>query len=369
MRQLFYTVQTHVAVIGAICAPAINVFASAQSLDRERYQGFQHVFKYIPSWRDFGFEATPGDGALSVPSDILRGRTDSVYLVVWSPDGETVATCSSDGTATLWDAASGRVLHVLHAHCSETPLVRTEPSEKSVHSLAWSLDGTTITTRSGTTNPAAVVCVKLWNVVTGSPLPVMDGPMHHTQSKAWSPDGQIIATKGNDGTVRLWGATGRELIVLRGHTARIRSLAWKPDGTSLATGATDVRLWSIDTGMVQFVLSGHTHWVCSLAFTPAGTTLATGSQDETVRLWDTATGKLVHVLYGHTAAVNHVAWSPDGSVVATASDDHTARLGYPTIQEKKFIPRTNSSVWYFEPQNSQSSQGYQDSEESFPRLE
>ena len=38
----------------------------------------------------------------------LRGYKDSVMEVAWSPDGKRLATGSSDGTAKVWDAATGK---------------------------------------------------------------------------------------------------------------------------------------------------------------------------------------------------------------------------------------------------------------------
>lgn len=353
MRQLFQAAAINVAYIDRLCEPVVNVFGSVESLDRERYQGFHHILEYIPSWRNIGFEAAPGDQAVVAPFDTLRGHDDGVSLVVWSPDGDTLATCSGDGTAKLWDLRTLQVSHVLqaeyHKFVQNLNGAPPERSEMSVDALAWSPDGTTITTRAGTAHRSGVVCVRLWDAVTGLPMAVSDGPMHHTRSPAWNPDETMVATKSDDGTVRLWGANGTQRMVLHGHSEIVRSLAWTPDGKSLATAGRDVRLWNLVTGTVQHVLQGHTHWVCSLSFSPAGTTLASGSLDETVRLWDTATGKNVQVLYGHSGAVNHVSWSPDGAIVATASEDHTARLWYPATREKKFIPPTNSSIWYFEP--------------------
>ena len=77
--------------------------------------------------------------------------------------------------------------------------------------------------------------------------------------------------------------------VLRGHEDWVYSVAFSPDGQSLASGSRDktVRLWDLrQPAATPTVLRGHEDWVYSVAFSPDGQSLASGSRDKTVRLWD-----------------------------------------------------------------------------------
>jgi WD40 repeat protein len=114
---------------------------------------------------------------------VLEGHLDCVKAVVFSPDGQLVASASMDNTVRVWETATGQCRSVLEGHSY------------------------------------GVIAV------------------------VFSPDGQLVASASNDSTVRVWEtATGQCRSVLKGHSDSVRAVVFSPDGRTLCTDIGDISL-------------------------------------------------------------------------------------------------------------------------------
>ncbi|MEV4285699.1 helix-turn-helix domain-containing protein [Nonomuraea bangladeshensis] len=175
--------------------------------------------------------------------------------------------------------------------------------------------------------------VRLWDVPggrqVGEPLAGHKGPVYTAE---FSPDGRLLVTSGQDGTVRLWEVTShqQEGRPLTGHKGAVHTAEFSPDGQLLASAGQDgtVRLWDVAGGrQVGEPLAGHKGPVYTAEFSPNGQLLASAGEDGSVRLWDVAGRRQAgEPLTRQEHRVHDVDFSPDSRLIAIAADDEKVRL-------------------------------------------
>jgi len=239
-----------------------------------------------------------------------------VNWVEFQRDGARLLSASDDGSVRIWDAALGRP-------CGARKLAHGSPVRLAV----FSPDGRWIA--SGGFNGTVGVWDADLGTAPGAPLRLGSDLFCMT----FSPDGKLLATGAGDGSARIWRLSDGSLRSLArlSHRAAVRDVAFSPDGTRLVTASHDgtARVWDAHTGSPIGAALQHARWVFHAEFSPDGGRVVTASHDGTARVWDAQTGRAITPLaspMGHSVAVREAGFSPDGGRIATAGYDGTARV-------------------------------------------
>ena len=241
--------------------------------------------------------------------------------------------------------------------------------------LDWSSQGVFVTE-----GPEDSEMIDIRDAETGEPaLPAFQGNDVDINDVAFSPDGSMLATAGDDGALIVWdpetgerladstfapngwppedtaagatsfsadgslvsaawpfedfvrvveSSTGRQVRRIDAPGLGISDTALSPAGDRIAVSYAlmpEVALFDVQSGDQLFTLR-HPDSINNLSWSPDGRRIATAGGDFAVRVWDAQTGELVAELLGHTGSVITVDWAPDSHRLLSTASDGVAKI-------------------------------------------
>ncbi|MEM1441839.1 MAG: caspase family protein [Verrucomicrobiota bacterium] len=239
---------------------------------------------------------------------LLRGHTDVVHSLSFSPDGAALLSASSDNTARVWGTGSWQV------------------------------------------NPA------------GNPAPsteeatVLEGHVNKVYAARFISGSDRIITVSFDHSVRFWknGSSGYTETALYGeHAAPVAALEVSPNGSFAVTGDLEGKalLWNLETSSLIKTLDAElAETVGAISISPDSGKVMVSSETSTggtTKIYSLPAGEELKELDFHDNSVTAAAWHPDKPLVMLAgSNNHIIVAFNPDSGEvDKVLTGVGSSVW------------------------
>jgi WD40 repeat protein len=258
----------------------------------------------------------------------LSTGTDTIYALSYCPDGRLLASgegfppfeepyhMRGQGVVRVWDAARGQLLRTLRGHTQNVMGVAFSPDGRTLASVS----GSSLTVPQTASKPGELF---LWTVATGELVRKLSGHAGPLTSVSYHPSGNLLATSSWDRTIRIWDAvTGASRDSLAGHRDWVLNVAFSPDGARIATSGADgaIKIWDSASSQELWTLRGHTKNVACVSFSPDGRRLASCSSDQTVKIWDSTTSPDTHTWRGAGGPIARIAFFPDGHRLLVAGN-------------------------------------------------
>jgi WD40 repeat protein len=253
----------------------------------------------------------------SAPDIVWAGtsHTNSANAVAFSPDGQLLASASSDRTVKIWRVSDGVLLRTLTGFYD------------SVTSVAFSHSGQILV--AGSIDRS----VKVWNAANWSLIRSI-GFSDFIFGVAFSPDDRQLAAAGGYSWnwIHIVQTSNWQETALLGYGQEANlAIAYSTDGRFLAWAMLypGVRLQHLASGSYCLLAEEHEYGYVTnaIAFSPDNERLASGSDSQALDVWDVVSCAQIFSLNGPSGFIKGVAYAPDGQIILAGGQDYGASRG------------------------------------------
>ena len=254
----------------------------------------------------------------------LDGHTGIVWGLAFSPDGQMLASVSSDGTAKIWDWRNGTLIQSLDF-----------PAE--VVSVSFSPDGRILAVGGVDEPQGDIQNAAIWTFSVSSWQPLLKFPEYwNIEAMVYSPDGRWLIGGGTSRNVKVWRTGDGTSVFILSHAHQVLDAAVSPDGSIVATATCQVTvneecteggvwLWNLSNGRLLNKLRGFPDVVESVSFSVDGSSMIAASRNGTMRVY--ATSDFQQQFEATPPGGNGIMTpSPDGGLLATGGNNGVVHL-------------------------------------------
>jgi periodic tryptophan protein 2 len=349
---------------GAVAAWTCSYDDESEDDDKKKQKDF-----FEASNAAVGFFGGSSNDMFSSSTNDTSGKTQAAHLpkASWSVTSRHYFHQDADVTATSFSSAHNLLIV---GFASGLFGLYELPSMSNIHTLSLSNQVIKTVAINDTGEWLAFGCpsaqqLLVWEWRSETYIIKQRGHAYGMRCMAYSPDGVVVATGGEDGSIKMWNtSSGFCYCTLKSHTAPVTAITFAnssvimsssldgtvrahdlhryrnfktytspspcqftslevdPAGEVLVAGTMDpfhIYTWNVQSGKLLDILTGHVGPISSLCFHPTRGTLCSSSWDGTVKLWDLYKREGEPESMRHAQDVVCCAFRPDGVQVCTGT--------------------------------------------------
>ena len=237
----------------------------------------------------------------------FAGHKGAITDLAMNPNGNLIASASTDQTVRLWTNGVRGKFKLLKCHPS--PIRSVDFSNTGKYLLTGSNDKT----------------IKIFDLYPKIKfVSSFKGHSNWVRCARFSPDNRLIGSCGDDNSVMIFDIEQKTVkYKFLDHLSHVNCCRFSPDGTIIASAGDDgkIKLFDIRIGRLIQHYDAHNDKVNCISYHQSGNYIISGSDDTTIKIWDLKMGQILYTVHGHKGRIRSVNFNVDGDYFCSGGED------------------------------------------------